>query len=397
MGSWHSFPITQAGIVSNRKGTKFVNGRTVWICCIGESVSSLDLDLITLNINTYSARSNHGLLINVEAIVQLKVDFFAEIGEKTILNERGLLLASQHFLGHSNQQIGEKVKLTLESVQANTLSLFSLLEIYQKKEVLTAIHDSMNREMKILGLKLVSYSIIDINDDGGFLMIFGKPGISKVKKEAAQGKSRNESMLKISKSKIDAEILIAEDNRDPAEEIFAIQIGEQAWRRNLEFQLADNKRRVDRAEAKAKAAYELEKAKQVQKLKHLEAEQKLLESYEMLKFEEKECERIQIQFEGEAKAKLAALKNESDGKAVLAKSEAERIRKTGLAKVAVMRDKGMREAEITKKMAENCNHYNKNALLSQYIAKLPEISLAIQVPLSQVKNVSYVTNGSRQK
>jgi uncharacterized membrane protein YqiK len=107
MGNVVVAPPNKAIVVSGCTGTKFYIGEAGWRFWFCNSVSTLDLELMQLNVASRQVETGEGVKLNVNAVTQVKVACFPKVGAERsgerILDKGNLKLACQHFLGEKNR------------------------------------------------------------------------------------------------------------------------------------------------------------------------------------------------------------------------------------------------------------------------------------------------------
>lgn len=169
-----------------------------------------------------------------------------------------------------------------------------------------------------------------------------------MKREAEEGRARNESSARqtVAKAKADALIVEAEQARNAKVQSNEFAASEASSRRDLELKQQEYQREVNEATAKAEAALKIETAKQEQEVIKQKTMQKVEEATVMLQVTEREVERMKAQAEGESGARLLTQRNEAESMKVDAEAKAFELRQIGLAQADSVKAQGIAEAQV---------------------------------------------------
>merc|ERR1712078_767214 len=119
-----------------------------------------------------------------------------------------------------------------------------------------------------LGFELSSYTVAEISDQNGYMDSLGKTQTAIVVREAAEGTARNEaeSRKTLAKANADADIVSA----DNAERAYVRRQKQQEAQaeadRLLQLRQAQNRMEVNKVDAQAASAKDIEYAQQRQKI-----------------------------------------------------------------------------------------------------------------------------------
>lgn len=147
--------------------------------------------------------------------------------------------------------------------------------------------------------------------------------------------------------------------------------------------------------AEAQLAYELQSAREQQKIRQEEIEIEVVQRKKQIDVEEKEIIRMEKELiatvKRPAEAEAYRIQQIAEGEKVkqvlLAQAEAEKIRKIGEAEAFVIEAIGMAEAERMKLKAEALQQYGEAAQLALVLDALPEIAAKVAAPLSKVDEI----------
>ena len=257
-----------------------------------------------------------------------------------------------------------------------------------------------------MGLKLLSYTVLKIATQGGYL--------------------ENRAIPQIAQSKADADIASAERKRDTeVKTAEATREGEKA-KLSAAAEIAESQRdktlrtesyraEQDKAKANADVAYQLQ---QIENNKSVAERQAELARKEALVVEEKlvasvkkpaDAEKYRVEVEAEAnkmraireaEARAEAMRIEAqaqaEAKRVEAQAEADAIRAKGMAEAEAIKAKGIAEAEAKDKLAEAMKKYGDAAVVEMVVQRLPEIMSAVARPMENIDKITVIDNGGQQ-
>lgn len=366
-----------------RIGYRMHIGGGTFVLPLVESAQTLSLEVYTIPIKTPEVLTAAGVHIIAEAIAQVKVGS----------SEHLIRTAAEQFLGRGSEGIKDVASQILEGSVRAALGSMTVEEVYQQREeVANRVMRASSDDFARLGLQVLSFALKDISDTQGYLEALGRPRIAQVKAEAevAQAEADKESTIKGALArkegdvvKFRAETELAEANRD-----YELK--------RAEFQALINQKR-----ATTDMAYDLERQKLNQRLRHQEYEVKLVEKEGGIKLEEKEIERkakeleAQVKLPAEAKSYQAKAEADTEGYrlALLAKGKNEARRSEGLTEAELIQAQGKAEAAAMKEKAESWKTYNDAAIYQMIVEKLPELARAVSEPLSKVDKISVISTG----
>jgi len=217
-----------------------------------------------------------------------------------------------------------------------------------------------------MGFEIISYSIKSIEDTNGYMNSLGATQTAIVKREAAEGEAKNQSeaQQKVAQAQANAKIFASKATREANVSTNQQQEMEVESNKNLEMKKAETALTVGQAKQKADAA--------------IQTQQKIIER----EIAEQEALRLEVEAQGQAKARL-----------VQAEADAERIRILAKAEADAIRVKGEADAANLRLQAEAYNSFGQSALSHMLINKLPEIAAEIAKPLAKADKITFVSNG----
>lgn len=397
---WRKVPADKAMVITGLK-KRVLSGKGGFMIPFLETSCTISLENISMTTDVNEAPSKQGIFTDIigTAIVKVKNE-----------PESILRAVEQFCVGGTSNTVSVISGMVEQILEGKLRGIVSTLTVEQINEDRAAfeqrIEDDIREELNTMGLALISYSILRISTQGGYL--------------------ENRAIPQIAAAKSDADIATAERKRDTEiRTADAIREGEKA-KLIAETEIAKSQRdkliRVesyraeqDRAKADADVAYKLKEieneslvAEQQAALarKHaLVVEEKLVAEVkkpaDAKKYETEvkaEAEKIRFIKEAEAEAESIRIKAiaEADALKIEALAQAESIRLKGMAEADAIKAKGIAEAESKDRLAEAMAKYGEAAIVELVIARLPEIMAAVSKPMEQVDKITIIDNGGTQ-
>jgi flotillin len=177
-------------------------GRAVRIPLL-ETVDSMDLTNMPIEVAVQGAYSKGGIPVNVHGIANVKI-----AGEQPVLDN-----AIERFLGVDRERIMGIAKDTLEGNLRGVLATLTPEELNQDKikfaqSLLVEAEDDLRR----LGLELDTLKIQDVSDDVNYLDSIGRKQSAEVQKKAliAEARAKAESAVQAAANRRETEISVIE-------------------------------------------------------------------------------------------------------------------------------------------------------------------------------------------
>jgi flotillin len=373
--------ITAPDGTKKKVGYRYRLGGGTFVIPFLETVDTLPMEVISLNIKTPEVLTHSGVPIMAEASAQVKVDS----------SDSAIRQAAEQFLGLGKEGIRDVSMNVLEGKMREVIGTMSVEEIYRgRQEFSSRLTQAVRDDFGRMGLAMLSFSLKDISDPQGYIDALSKPQISAAKRDAAiaEAETSKESVIKSSQARKEGEVA-----RLGAEALIA----KAQWEN--EAKKAESQVLVNQRKAQADFAYELERFRLSQEIKKEEAKVKLIEKEEAIHIEELEIARKEkeldanvlkpadarkYQIKAEAEAEEFRLQAEAKGKTEAMKMEAQ-------AEAEQIRQKGIAEAEAMLKKAQAWDKYDQAALAEMYLRALPELAKAVAEPLSKVDKIIVVS------
>ncbi|KAE8622172.1 hypothetical protein XENTR_v10005126 [Xenopus tropicalis] len=172
----------------------------------------------------------------------------------------------------------------------------------------------------------------------------------------------------------------------------------------FEMQKAGFSQEVNTKKAEAQLAYELQAAKEQQKIRQEEIEIEVVQRKKQIDIEEKEIVRMDKELiatvrrpaEAEAYRMQQIAEGEKVKQVLYAQAEAEKIRKFGDAEAATIEAIGKAEAEKMKLKAGAYQQYGEAAKMAMVLECLPQIAAKVSAHLAKVDEI-VILSGENSK
>ncbi|AQR78180.1 flotillin family protein [Paenibacillus larvae] len=389
---------------SGRK-MKIVRGGGAFIIPIFQQSQFLSLLSHKLDVTTPEVYTEQGVPVMTDAVAIIKIGGSVE----------DVATAAEQFLGKPTQSLQSEAQEVLEGHLRAILGSMTVEEVYRNRDRFAQeVQGVAAKDLKKMGLQIVSFTIKDVRDKHGYLDALGKPRIAAVKRDADVAEAEAMRDARIQKAK-------AEEEGQKAELLRDTNIAEAT--KEKELKIAAFKRDQNTAKAEADLAYHIQEARSKQsvveeqmRVELVKKEREIdLEAKEILRREKQydaevkkkadaesyavqqaaEAEKVRrlleadaLQYRIEAEAKAQAEQKRLDG---LAAADAERAR--GTAEAEVIRLRGLAEAEAKQKLAEAFEKFGEAAVLDIIVKMLPELAGKIAEPMKSIEKLSIVDTG----
>ncbi|XP_076803411.1 flotillin-2-like [Clavelina lepadiformis] len=381
MGNCHTVGPNEALVVSGgcfgNDGKKYVIGGWAWACACVTEVQRLSLEVMTLNPTCSSVETAEGVPLTVTGVAQVKV-----MTEKELLAS-----ACEQFLGKNVHDIENILLQTLEGHLRAILGTLSVEQIYQDRETFAAlVREVAAPDVGRMGIEILSFVIKDVVDRVDYLSSIGRAQSAIVKKDAAIGVAEAERDSGIVEARCDKALMDVKFDADTK-----VADSEREFKMNQ----AAYQREVNTAQAEAQLAYQLQAAKEKQKIRKEEIEIEVVQRRKQIDVEAKEIERKDRELEATVRrpteAEAYKVKTLAEGKRTKtvqqARADAERIKMVGAAEASSIEAIGKAEAESMRQKATAYKQYGDAALMSLVLESLPKIAAEVSAPLSRVDEI----------
>ncbi|XP_041347753.1 flotillin-2-like [Gigantopelta aegis] len=384
MGNIYTTGPNEALVISGgccgAEARKYVIGGWGWAWWLVTDTQKISLEVMTLNPLCESVETSEGVPITVTGVAQCK-----------IMREPDLLkTACEQFLGKSTTHIEQVVLQTLEGHLRSILGSLSVEAIYQDRDQFAQlVREVASPDVGKMGIEILSFTIKDIVDSVEYLASLGRAQTANVKRDADIG---------VAEAHRDAGIREAECEkaRMDAKYIADTKIADSS--RAYLMQKSSFDMEVNARKAEAELAYELQGAKEKQKIRSEEIEIEVVERRKQIDVEEKEILRKEKELIATVKrpTEAAAYKmgQLAEGQRTQtvesARAEAEKIKLLGGAEADAIEAVGKAEAEMMRLKASAYKQYGDAAMLSLVLETLPKIAAEVSAPLSKTDEIVLV-------
>ncbi|MEM6686241.1 MAG: SPFH domain-containing protein [Bacteroidota bacterium] len=355
------------GKVGGGQSAKCIHGGAAFILPVIQDYEYLDLTPISIEVNLVNALSKQNIRVNVPS--RFTIGISTEPGVMQNAAERLLGLGQNEIQELAQEIIFGQLRLVVASMDIEEINS-------DRDKFLSNISESVESELKKVGLKLINVNITDIVDESGYIEALGK--------EAA-AHAINAARKSVAEKNRDGAIGEANASQDERTQVAAANAkavdGEN--KAKIEVANSDSLRRQREAEAErvAIAAEKVQAAKALEESYAAEREAELARA---------ERERSSQQADVIVPAEIDKRKVEID-----AEAEAERIRRKAKGEADAILFKAQAEAEglyevLTKQAAgldqivKAAGNDSKDAVLLLIADKLPEL---VKTQAEAIKNI----------
>jgi len=424
MGNCHTVGPNEALVVSGgccgSDYKQYVFGGWAWAWWCISDTQRISLEIMTLQPRCEDVETAEGVALTVTGVAQVK-----------IMTEKELLaVACEQFLGKNVQDIKNVVLQTLEGHLRSILGTLTVEQIYQDRDQFAKlVREVAAPDVGRMGIEILSFTIKDVYDKVDYLSSLGKTQTAVVQRDADIGVAEAErdagirvhglffppprtGNLRGGGTLVAWGILStcpsgcqeAECKKEMLDVKFMADTKIADSKRAFELQKSAFSEEVNIKTAEAQLAYELQGAREQQKIRQEEIEievvqrkkQIAVEAQEILRTDKELIATVRRPAEAEAHRIQQIAEGEKVKQVLLAQAEAEKIRKLGEAEAAVIEAMGTAEAERMKLKAEAYQKYGDAAKMALVLEALPQIAAKIAAPLAKVDEI-VVLSGDNSK
>lgn len=361
-------------------GRKTIVGGWGWSWCLVSDVQRISLEVMTLNPVCDAVETSEGVPVTVTGVAQVK-----------IMKEPELLrTACEQFLGKSVAHIESVILQTLEGHLRSILGTLTVEAIYQDRDQFAQlVREVASPDVGKMGIEVLSFTIKDINDRVEYLSSLGRAQTANVKRDADIG---------VAEANKDAGIREAECDKQLMDTKFMADTKIADSSRQYQMMKASFDMEVNAKKAEAELAYQLQAARERQRIRQEEIEIEVVERRKLIDVEEKEILRKEkeliatVKRPAEAQAYKVEQLAEGQRKQTVeaAHAEAERIRLIGGAEAGAIECVGKAEAEKMRLKASAYKQYGEAAMLALVLDTLPKIAAEVAAPLAKTDTIVMV-------
>lgn len=390
---------------SGRK-VKIIRGGGAFILPIFQKAEFLSLLSHKLDVSTPEVYTEQGVPVMADGVAIIKIGGAVE----------DVATAAEQFLGKPTEALKGEAQEVLEGHLRAILGSMTVEEVYRNRDKFAQeVQGVAAKDLKKMGLQIVSFTIKDLRDKHGYLDALGKPRIAAVKRDAEIAEAEAVRDARIQKAH-------AAEAGQKAELLRDTNIAEAE--KDKEMKVASFKRDQDTAKAEADQAYSIQEARAKQSVVEEQMKVELVRKEREIDLEAKEILRREKQYDAEVKKKADAdryaveqaaeankakqlreadalqYRIEAEAKAHaaqkrldgLAVAEAEKAK--GTAEAEVIRLRGLAEAEAKEKLAEAFEKFGEAAILDIIVKMLPELAGKVAEPISSIDKLTVVDTGN---
>ncbi len=355
------------GKVGGGKSAKCIHGGAAFIMPVIQDYQFLDLTPISIEVNLVNALSKQNIRVNVPSRFTIGVS-----------TEPGIMQnAAERLLGLGQNEIQELAQEIIFGQLRLVVASMDIEEINSDRDkFLTNISQSVESELKKVGLKLINVNITDIVDESGYIEALGK--------EAA-AHAINAARKSVAEKTRDGSIGEANAVQDERSQVAAANAQAVVGENTAKIAVAnsDSLRRQREAEAErvAIASEKVQNAKALQESYSAEQEAEVVRAEKERSSQmadiivPAEIDKKKVEIDAEAEAERIRRRAKGEADAILFKAQAEA---QGLYEVLTKQAAGL--DQIVKAAGNN----SRDAVLLLIADKLPEL---VKMQSEAIKNI----------
>ncbi len=390
--------------VSGRR-VKIIRGGGAFIIPIFQRAEKLSLLSHKLTVSTPEVYTEQGVPVMVDGVAIIKIGSSIE----------DVSTAAEQFMGKSDTVLEDEAREVLEGHLRAILGTMTVEEIYKNRERFAQeVQSVAAKDLKKMGLQIVSFTIKDVRDQNGYLEALGRPRIAAVRRDAyiAEANAQRDTEIQTARAREEGTkaTLISETNIAEAKKEKELRIAQFKIEQDMKKAEADQAYQLQENRYKQQVIEEKMKIDLVRKQKEIELEEKeILRREKQYDAEvrkkadadryakEQAAEAARFEREAQAQAEAAAIKAHglANAEAHKAKGQAraEVEKMEGIAQADIIRAKGLAEAEAKEKLAEAFERYGQAAVLDLIAKMLPELAGKVAEPMGKIDRLTIVDSG----
>ena len=355
------------GKVGGGQSAKCIHGGAAFIIPVIQDYEFLDLTPISIEVNLVNALSKQNIRVNVPSRFTIGVS--TEPGVMQNAAERLLGLGLQDIQELAKEIIFGQLRLVVASMDIEEINA-------DRDKFLANISQSVESELKKVGLKLINVNITDIVDESGYIEALGKEAaahaINAARKSVAEknrdGAIGEANALQDERTQVSAANAKAVDGENSAK----IEVANSnALRRQREAEAE----RLAMASEKVQSAKALEESYAAEKEAEIARADRERSSQVADIIVPAEIDKKKVEIDAEAEAEMIRRRAKGEADAILFKAQAEA---QGIYEVLTKQAAGL--DEIVKAAGNN----SKDAVLLLIADKLPEL---VKTQAEAIKNI----------
>ncbi|KAM6932119.1 flotillin-2a-like [Lycodopsis pacificus] len=278
----------------------------------------------------------------------------------------------------------------MHNIAASTLTVE---QIYQDRDQFAKlVREVASPDVGRMGIEILSFTIKDVYDKLDYLSSLGKTQTAAVQRDADIG---------VAEAERDAGIREAECKREMMDVKFKADTKMADSKRELELQKASFNQEVNTKKAEAQLAYELQAAKEQQKICLEEIEIQVVQRKKEITIGEREIVRTDMELIATVKMPAEAYKMQQLAEGhkmmvLIAQAQAEKIKMIGEAEASSIEAVGKAEAEKMRLKAEAYQLYGEAAKTALVLEALPMIASKVAAPLATTSEIVILSGDSNR-
>src|SRR5690606_5954074 len=232
---WSS-DVCSSDLDESGRRVKIVRGGGAFVVPVVQQVEHLSLLSHKLDVTTPEVYTVQGVPVMTDGVAVIKVGSSVE----------DVATAAEQFLGKPDEALRAEAREVLEGHLRAILGTLTVEEVYRNRDKFAQeVQEVAARDLKKMGLQIVSFTIKDVRDKNGYLEALGRPRIAAVRRDADIAEAEAMRDARIKKAEADEEAQKAELVRDT-------NVAEAA--KDKELKVAAYKQEQDTAKAAADLA-----------------------------------------------------------------------------------------------------------------------------------------------
>ena len=267
---------------------KIIRGGGAFILPVFQQSEFVSLLSMKLDISTPEVYTEQGVPVMADGVAIIKIGSSVE----------DVATAAEQFMGKPQEALKSEPQEVLEGHLRAILGTMTVEEVYRNRDKFAQeVQGVAAKDLKKMGLQIVSFTIKDVRDKQGYLDALGKPRIAAVKRDAEIAEAQAIRDARIQKAQ-------AEEEGQKAELLRDTNVAEAS--KEKELKVAAFKREQDTAKAEADQAYSIQEARSQQMAVEEQMKIELVRKEREIDLQEKEILRREKQFDAEVRKKADA-------------------------------------------------------------------------------------------
>ncbi len=300
---------------SHGDAAKCIHGGAKWVLPLFEDYAYMSLEPIQIEIPLRGALSAENIRVNVPSVFTVAIGTSPEVMQN----------AAIRLLGLNNAQIEKQAEEIIFGQLRQVIASMRIEDINRDRETfLQHIQNSLEPELKKVGLVLINVNITDITDESGYIDAIGQKAASQAIQQARGDVAEQERIgeSRVAEAERDRTIQVANANklreigsreaaREQAVRVATLEkeqkVAEQQaiYERDAQVKLAEQSMRVSIADANAKAVEGENLAQAVIATSQAELMVKKADAYQAGESRKREAEAAVLEIQNRAMAKAA--------------------------------------------------------------------------------------------